>query len=158
MTPRDFLDTHVKPNVADFHDRYDDVRLAYNAVASIDALAAHLYHWCVNNAPNELVGLKREDNGYRERLAGKHADFGLLRDIAKAQKHVRLTRGNPQVQSAAQMNARPIGWGEGGYGQGRFGGPPQVVVDRTVGGFSYVEEIVDSAVAFFEAEMVRLGL
>ena len=158
MTPREFLNTLVRPNLAEFHQRYDDLRLAFNAVASIDAMAAHLYHWCVNNMPNELVGLRREDDGYREHLAGKHADFALLRDIAKAQKHVRLTKGTPQVQAAAQMNTRAIGWGEGGYGKGRYGGPPQVVVDKNAGGFEYVEELVDSAVAFLEAEMTRLGV
>ena len=47
---------------------------------------------------------------------------------------------------------------QGKYGHGRYGGPPQVVVDLNSGGFEYVERVVDSALNFLEAEMTRIGL
>jgi hypothetical protein len=156
--PREFLEDVVRPNVADFHDKFDSVRHAYNAVVSIDSLAAHLYHWCRTNAPAEVAGISRQDDGYREVLAIKNPDFSLIRDIAKAQKHVRLTRGSPQVTSAAQMNVRGITWGEGNWGEGRWGGVPQVIIDKDSGSFAFVESLVDLAISFFEGEMTRLNV
>ena len=46
MTPSEFLQTVVRPNVVEFNTEYGDVRRANNAVASVDALAAHIYVWC----------------------------------------------------------------------------------------------------------------
>jgi len=57
MTARLFLDGVVKPNVAEFHREYGSVRLAWNAIASIDALAAHMFLWCQAHAPGEVAGL-----------------------------------------------------------------------------------------------------
>jgi hypothetical protein len=150
MTPREFLTNVVRPNVVEFHQPYDDMRHAHNAISAVDALAAHVYVWCLAHAPHEVAG-SRNDSVYRAALASQNADFGLLRDTAKAQKHAHLTRGDPKVSTAAQVNARLIGWGEGPYGGGRYGGAPQVVVDLNSGGFEYVERIVDDALNFLDA-------
>ena len=123
MTPRDFWMRVAAPNIADFHANFADIGHAYNAAASIDALAAHIYDWCVTHAPAEIVGV-RDDAHYREMLAQCNDHFALLRDIAKAQKHVELDGGNPKINLVSQISRRPIGWGEGDYGADRYGGPP----------------------------------
>ena len=46
MIPRDFLETVVRPNVTEFNADYGKIQRAYNAVAAVDALAAHIYGWC----------------------------------------------------------------------------------------------------------------
>jgi hypothetical protein len=158
MTPREFLNAIVKPNVAEFHGNFEDMRRAFNAVAAVDALAAHLYVWAKANAiVSPAVSSSGDDTVYRAALATRDSDFALLRDVAKAQKHVRLTRGNPQVSGADQISARSIGFGEGGFGEGRFGGPPQVIVDTAPDEFSYLEAIVDASLSFLESEMTALG-
>ncbi len=157
MTPKEFLVEVVTPNVAAFHDDFASLRHAVNAVAAVDALAAHLFEWCKVNAPTEVCG-SVDDSTYREALATRSPAFSLLRDMAKAQKHVRLTRGNPQVTQEHQVSIRPIGFGEGGSGCGRYGGPTQVVVDINGGDFQYVEEVVDEALAFLQGEMQRLSV
>ena len=156
MTPREFLDGIVRPNVDDFHANYGDLRYAQNAIGAVDALAAHLYVWAKTNAPAAVASVN-DDSHYRAILAARNQPFALLRDIAKAQKHVHLTKHSPRVTRANQITARPIGWGEGGYGEGRYGGVAQVVVDITQNEFSYVESIVDSSVAFLESEMSAIG-
>lgn len=156
MTPRDFLQDIVCPNVSDFHANFGSLRHAHNAVSAVDALTAHLYVWATANNPS-AVAHSNDDSHYRNSLAARDQSFALLRDIAKAQKHVHLTKHNPQIRRADQITSRPIGWGEGGYGEGRFGGVEQVVVDTGPGAFSYVEEIIDSSLAFLEAEMASIG-
>jgi hypothetical protein len=157
MTPKEFLSEVVRPNVSTFHDDFASFRHAFNAVAAVDALAAHLFMWCKANAPAEVAG-SGDDTVYRGTLASRCPAFRLLRDISKAQKHVHLTRGSPQVTRENQVNVRPIGAGKGGIGCGRAGGPPQVVVDINGGVFDYVEDVVDEALAFIEGEMRRLNV
>lgn len=157
MTPQDYLVDIVKPNIAEFHEHYSDLRRAHNAIGAVDALAAHLFVWASANAPLTVASVN-DDSHYRATLASRNRDFALIRDIAKALKHVQLTRYNPQVSRADQITSRPIGWGEGGWGEGRWGGVEQVVVEIVPGEISYVENIVDRAVAFLEAEMAALGI
>lgn len=89
MTPRDFLEVVVRPNVVDFKGDSASLRLAFNAVASVDALAAHLYHWCVVRNPSALRGASG-DSHFRGALAALSDDFRLIRDVAKADTAVPL--------------------------------------------------------------------
>lgn len=156
MTPREFLETVVRPNVDEFHTHYTDMRHAHNAVATIDALAAHFYVWAEQNGVASIAAVQN-DSHFRNQLAARSADFALLRDIAKAQKHVHLTQHNPQVTRADQIVSRTIGYGEGLYGLGRYGGVQQVVVDIAPGNFACLENTIDNALAFLEAEMNAFG-
>lgn len=156
MTPREFLDQIVCPNMAAFDAPRDHLRHAFNAVTAVDALAAHIYNWASANKPEAVEGAL-DDSAYREILANRDGQFRLLRDMAKAQKHVRLTRGNPQVLGADQFQARALGWGDGAWGEMRWGGGPQAVVD--VGGEEHVvEAIAKRALAFLDAVMAGLGI
>jgi len=85
-------------------------------------------------------------------------DLLLLRDIAKAQKHVELVYGSPDVSAADHVISRSIGWGEGPYGEGRWGGPVQVVVKTKSGKLRYVEAIVQKSLSFLQLEMERLNV
>lgn len=157
MTPRAFLEQIVRPNVVEFHEHYADLRRAHNAISTADALAAHMYEWAKEHEPDE-VSPYRTDSLYRNALAERDPDFRMVRDIAKAQKHVHLTKHNPQVTKASQVTSRPIGYGQGGYGQGRFGGPKQIVVDTGPNQFCYVEGLLDRALSFLEGEMAALNV
>jgi len=89
MGPREFRDTIVIPNVEEFRANFSEVRRAFNAAMALDALSAQIYIWCIVNAPDKVAGIK-DDTRYREWLAQQDPDFRLLRDFAKAQKHVHL--------------------------------------------------------------------
>lgn len=156
MTPKSFLETVVAPNVEDFHNNFSSLRHAHNAISALDSLAAHLYCWAVANSPN-VVSSAKGDSCYRNELAERNGSFKLLRDIAKAQKHVHLTRHNPQVERADQVTSKNIGWGDGGYGQGRSGGGEQVIVNDYNDQIHYVEEIIDLSLKFMISEMRELG-
>src|SRR3989454_4985189 len=102
MIPREFLDQVVRPNVAEFHANYGSLRHGYNAVAAADALVAHIF-WYIRNAPAQ-----GDDTAYRATLASQNHDFRLLRDIAKAQKHVtqRSEEHTSELQSPCNLVCR----------------------------------------------------
>lgn len=156
MTPKSFLETVVAPNIEDFRNNFSSFRHAHNAISALDALAAHLYYWAVSNSPN-VVSSAKGDSCYRNELAEHNSSFKLLRDIAKAQKHVHLKYCNPQVKRADQVTSKNIGWGEDGFGQGRYGGGEQVIVNDNNGQLHYVEEIIDSSLNLLISKMRELG-
>ena len=98
-----------------------------------------------------------DDTIYRGLLANLNSDFGLLRDIAKAQKHVELVRGNPLLTKAEQVHARAPAFGELPWGEFKWGHPPQVMVDMGDGKHRAVEIVLIHSVAFLEETMRRLG-
>jgi hypothetical protein len=152
VTPRDFLNDIVRPNLEEFQLNNSCLRHAVNAVATVDALAAYIFH-------GHLEHVFADDSAYRDALAKQNESFASLRDIAKAQKHVRLTRGNPRVDSAERVQVRSFGaYGEGGYGMTPYGGTSDIVVDVAPGDDRDLREILTGATAFLESEMTRLGI
>ena len=154
MTPRDFLEQIVRPNMADLANDYGDIRKAISAVHSADALAAHIF----DAVGGRIVTGAADDTAYRELLAGEHAEFRLVRDLVKATKHVVLDRGKPLVSTADQIDSRGLGWGEARWREGRRGSQPQVVVVTDAGEHRVIETVVRKAVEFLEAEMTAFGI
>lgn len=160
MNPRQFLDAIVRPNVAEFVAAYDDPRAAFNAVASVDALAGAM--WVAEGKPG--LAQRQDDTHYRDHLAARDPSFRLVRDVAKAWKHgelVRLSKDmkkQPEVREAQAMSTKQLGFGQGRYGEGRWGSPPQVVAETTTGEYRVIESVVVRALAFLEAEMVNRGM
>ena len=43
MTPKEHLELVIRPNMREMLADLDDIRLAFNAIAAVDALAAQIY-------------------------------------------------------------------------------------------------------------------
>ena len=118
-------------------------------------------HWPHNSSNGALqttpcraaaLGAK-DDSQFRHLLAQKDKHFALVRDTAKAQKHAVITKTASTVSTANQVVARGVGYGEGGYGQDRFGDPVQAIATTNAGELKYLEEAADGACNFIEQEM-----
>ena len=57
MTPREHLELVVRPNMSEMLENLGDLRLALNAIAAVDALAAHIYWWAAHYCPDAVAGL-----------------------------------------------------------------------------------------------------
>ena len=160
MTLRDFLHLIVRPNLAEFLAKPDDLRLAFNAVAAVDTLAAHMFRWALDNRPAAVAGLKDDDGMYRQRLATKNADFDLVFQVAKASKHVRLTRGKniPPVRCVDQVTSELPTWDDNLMWD-RFRWDVEQVFVRPDGGLAQgLEFVLVDALAFLEGEIAALGI
>ena len=157
MMPREFHDQVVVPNRQDFAAHFQSLRHGLNAIATVDALAAHIF-WALKLASSPAVAMLSMDDQYRHAIAGRNSAFRLVRDMAKAQKHVVLLKHNPQVTTASSVSVGPIGWGQLPFGRGRFGGIDQLVVQTAAGSADYVESLLDDAIAFLDQEMTSHGL
>jgi len=150
------MDQVVRPNAADLELAFGDVRVAYNAVAAVDSLAAHIFHWLVSLTPPGTSAA--DDSQYRKELADAHGDFALLRDLAKAQKHVELTRHTPQVSRASQVEVKSLGYGEARWDEGRWDSPPQVYVQTNSGSLRAVDALVRNSIALLDGIMLSRGM
>ena len=153
MTPREHLDLVVRPNMSEMLAHLDDLRLAFNAIAAVDALAAHIYWWAAHHRPDAVVGIT-DDTQYRKALAERSNDFRLLFEVAKATKHVRLTWGTPPtVRAADQVVSKQSGWDNWRWDDFRWD-ISQVRIEP-IGETPWTAEgVLVRAVAFLEEEMV----
>ena len=117
MTPREFLDTVVSPNMAVLDQEFGDLRLALNAALSVDALAGHIFYAASNSIH------AKNDSDYREQIAIQHSDFRIMRDLANAIKHGRLTRFRPVVSGADKIVIKSLGSDEGHWDEVRWDSP-----------------------------------
>lgn len=126
--PRRFFDNHVKPNYEQWLADPLNERLAKNAVADANNIAARVFHHWRDLDPSQ-VNDTADEGHYRSELAARECpDFGLVRDVADAHKHVTLHRPNRRVTGANQTGVGATAWGEAGWGEGVSGGGPQLVV------------------------------
>jgi hypothetical protein len=126
--PRQFFDSHVLPNYRDWMAQPLDQRLAKNAVSDANNMAARVFRYWKDIEPQNVFNAQNEGE-YRSRLTDfECVDFGLVRDIADAHKHVALERPSRLVSRADQTEIERLGWGVARWGEGRWGSPPQLVV------------------------------
>jgi len=125
---RKFFESHVLPNYKEWLASPLDERLAKNAVADANNMAARVFHYWRDSDPSKIYGATSEGKYRNELTARECQDFGLVRDVADAHKHFELDRPNRRLTRADQTARGGMGWGEGGFGEGVFGGGPQLVV------------------------------
>jgi hypothetical protein len=89
MTPQYFFDEVAEPNARlAIHDR-GDLRLAVNAIMTLDALFGVLH--ATRYDPGEIQ--EPSDDIWKDSLADQNSKYRLLRDAAYALKHGNLNRG-----------------------------------------------------------------
>lgn len=159
-----FLQDIVEPNIEEFLADPGSIRKGFNAVAAVDAFAAHILteRLKVGADPFEELGAgsmgKRDDTGFRAVLADMSDEFRLIRDLAKANKHAFLTRGQPKVNGSGDTVAVDVKYGEGGYGVGAFNGEARLIV-RTQDETEFcVSDLVGVSKHFLCQTAVELGL
>lgn len=144
QTPHHFFEYVVVPNIRDLKKDPLELRLAYNCVMSIDSFASHIYEF-LEGQPS--VRKMKDDSEFKQVLAKTCFPFEIIRDVAKAQKHVKLTRGSPQTSEAKQMKHGKMSYGEGTFGTGTYGGI-QILVETNDRKRRPLLSLIDGATEF----------
>lgn len=123
----------------------------------------HLADFVVNNpAPGatfpDLAGARAAVQSHliflREPRAPYVDDVVLLRDVADAFKHHKLDRRNATVDGADAIVMTGTGWGKLRYGEGKWGGVEQVIVERKDGSQRALSSVMQNV---FDAWLTLLG-
>lgn len=157
MTPMLFLQNVARPNLQELRDNPESFRHACNAVASADALMAHMYQWLKANNPPAVADYA-DDTAYRAYLAQRHDELRLLRDMAKVLKHGELVRNPPPLRFSSQVLVQPRGYGRGPYTEGLYGGPPEVTLEERPGDVRVVAAVLEHALIELEGWMTAFSI
>jgi len=124
----------MKPN-------YDAFLGASSTFASAFNLATTLFHFHERLFDQYKPQLEQNFNiaftgkgQFRQAVQGTNANFGYIRDVTNASKHVtiggsRFARPSTGMTHIANTHIISTGYGQGGYSQGRYGGGPAVIFD-----------------------------
>ena len=155
MNAADFFNECVDPTLDDFRQNHMSRRHAIAAVALVDMSMAYIHR---EEAREQNIEF--DDSKFRNDLAGECYQVKIIRDLAKAQKHVKLTKHNPIVRFADDMEAQNRTYGAGRFGEGLYGGGFVVKV-KEKGSDLPTEysllELLDQAIKFLKTRLQSLG-
>lgn len=138
--------------------RIEVMRTARNATNELHHLADVVLIDCAPRFP-DLTAIRQALRAVcmfaRESATAPADDTDLLRDAADAFKHFVLTRSTATITGSAAIVSIGTGFGEMRYGEPKWGGEEQVVIQRINGQkYSMLWVLQDS----FDAWMTVLGL
>jgi hypothetical protein len=148
MDPVIFLEEVVRPNIADQGANAGELRHAFNAIATLDTLSARMFNWCRAHCARVDC---QDDLSYRNSLAHRSEDFGLVRDLANGKRRIDITR-TPVPQSERQLVRRASALRTNVHGS------PCLVVKLDNGDLRTISDVLAGALDFLEAEMQRRGM
>jgi hypothetical protein len=141
-TPSDYWLGMVEPDYQECIDNPADLRAAFHAAISLFHM--HDWVWRTHEAVVRAAGFSFTNGigqtiavfdsaSFANALEQQCADFGRVRGIANAAKHLELRPGNIRPVANAPSHAantavQTTGWGEAGWGRGPWGGGPRVML------------------------------
>jgi len=121
-----FFHDHVIPSIQDW--QADETALHKAMLVATNLAHMADYYWkCYSNDARKVFK-KASLKDFREQLEITYPDYGLLRDICDAHKHLELSRASKRITKADQTKIGKMGWGEMKWDEGRWGSPEEVVV------------------------------
>jgi hypothetical protein len=138
-TAADYWSGMAEPDYHDSVDNPADLRAAFHSAISLFHM--HDWVWKTHEAAVRAAFAFKDRTGamvnvydaptFANALEQQCEDFGRVRGIANAAKHLQLSnvRQVPNAPShAANTAVQTTGWGEGGFGRGPYGGGPRVML------------------------------
>ncbi|MEO1149688.1 MAG: hypothetical protein AAFW83_01745 [Pseudomonadota bacterium] len=126
--------------------RLEALRRARTAVIELNHLSDDYSH--TNNEPLSELREKLFSHCTMMRSGQPYNDFTLIRDIADAFKHTEISRSSASVKHKKAVISTSTGYGELGYGEGKWGGVEQVVVkfpdEKSRALTSIIQNVVDA--------------
>jgi hypothetical protein len=144
----DFLASDLSPSVERWRADETNLGLAKLAAVNLNQMVDHYFH-SFPAGDAKLLGAA-STGALRSELRSRYPSFALIHDVADAHKHVQLDRPSRQLTSTDQTSVRPLGYGEAEYSGGRYGGPPEVVVELDSGVKRHFSMLVNDTVDMWE--------
>ena len=141
MTPtraHEFFATHVASSIKDWRGGETELHRAMAVATNLAHMADYFWESFSELAPERVFGTKSV-KAFRVELARMHVEFGLIRDICDAHKHLRIDRPDRHVTSAGQSTVTQLGRGEAKWGEGQWNSPPE-------GSFKTIPELSTTSV------------
>jgi len=121
---RDYFEKVLKPSYDRFFEEASSFQNAYAMVNSL--FHFNEWVWAYEEAKLKTKYSDSSKSKFWHEIVEKEVpDAGLIRDLCNASKHVKLKikyRPSTNMRHSANTRITCLGWGEGGFGEGRYGG------------------------------------
>ena len=143
-TSMDFWSEVVVPDCTEYRADQENLRRALHCAISL----FHMHDWVFHTHGSSVRSIftftdkigaitkVSSPTHFANALEQQNDDFGRIRGIANAGKHLQLNDIRPVLNApsnAANTAIQTTGYGQGGYGQGPYGGSPRVMLEGANG-------------------------
>lgn len=154
----DFFAWTVKPTVSEFLVNPRDIRRGRLAAIVLNHMADYLA--LEGYIGNERCEMDSRVKAVREKLTARCPDFSLIRDIADATKHARLStpkKGPPRNLSSSQQITRSPGIFQAPFGEGVFAEAVIVFATLSDGTVKPLAPAIHSVMAALEEQLASVA-
>lgn len=153
--PRDFFEEITRPNHADFFGSPSSFRTAFALAMSLFNLHEWLFEFNKADVEREFGKAFAKPGDLWQEVESHVPEAKFIRDFSNASKHVKLTiRPSTSMTHIANTEIQIIGYGAGGYGQGRYSAPSVVFHDSR--NIVYFDDCADKLFNFWESLIEKL--
>jgi hypothetical protein len=162
-TAADFWSQMVVPDCEEFRSDQANLRRALHSANSLFHMHEWVFHTHENTVRTTFTHFNKsgalvpvgDSTDFANALEHRHPDFGRIRGIANAGKHLKLEpRGIRPVpnapRDAANTRIQTTAYGQGGFGQGPYGGGPRVMLEGADGNDMEFSAILESVFKMWE--------
>lgn len=147
--PRDFFEEITRPNNVEFFGAPSSFRTAFALAMSLFNLHEWVFEFNKADVEREFGKAFAKSGDLWKEVETQVPEAKFIRDFSNASKHVRLTiRPSTSMTHIANTEIQIIGYGEGGYGQGRYSAASVVFQDS--GNIIYFDECANKLFDFWE--------
>ncbi|MCX5496478.1 hypothetical protein OSH11_17360 [Kaistia dalseonensis] len=160
----------VKPDYNEYLGQKASLRLALHLANSLFHMSDWVFHshendvrsaYTLKGKAGQIVAVACEKD-FATALEQTCDDFGRIRGIANAGKHLKLAPGGIRpVQNApsnaANTRSQSTGFGRGRYGTGPWGGTPRVILADPNGNYLEFQSIAEKVYQMWEQELATRG-
>ena len=144
QSANDFWVGMVEPDYQESQNNQGDLRAALHAAISLFHMSDWVFEEYKSKICNTFTFIDKngqpkpvtDSKTFANALEQAEGDFALIRGIANAAKHLALRDIRPHQDApshSANTASQSLGWGEGGYDVGPYGGGPQVMLEGANG-------------------------
>jgi hypothetical protein len=131
VSSKEYFQHVLKPNYDDFMRAESTFQRAINMASSL----YHFHEWVFATdkiaAERELSATFASPHDLWNLVEAAVPEAGSIRDLANASKHVSIDRKpSTSMTHIANTSIVSVGWGQAGFGVGRYGGVPSVIMDQ----------------------------
>ncbi len=153
----DYFREVVIPNKEAFFGQTSTFAAALNLATAL----FHLHEWLHEGYRSQLEAHFSKSFGKASdfwlAVQATNTNFGYIRDVTNASKHVNIGKHPPStgMRHIANTHLITAGYGQGGYGTGKFGGAPDIVFDDGGNQISF-DDCATELFAYWETLMTQV--
>jgi len=153
--PRDFFEEITRPNHVEFFGAPSSFRTAFALAMSLFNLHEWVFEFNKADVEREFGKTFVKPGDLWQEVESQVPEAKFIRDFSNASKHVKLTiRPSTSMTHIANTEIQIIGYGSGGFGQGRYSAPSVVFHDS--GNIIYFDDCAQQLFVFWERLIDRL--